>query len=149
MDRATEIRGKIMTALSGLKYSNTSNTSIPVFDEVVNPAVTLPAVGGAQEVYVVLQDQQEQYAAVQTVCNPRFELSVTIRVVTKWGKVGKKKLCEDIGDTIINLLRDDRGASKIDGIDKVLLVTAQSIAETTINNVAFSKIIILNFIKNG
>jgi hypothetical protein len=74
---------------------------------------------------------------------------MTIRVVTKWGTVGKKKLCEDIGDTIINLLRDDRGASKIDGIDKVLLVTAQSIAETTINNIAFSKIIILNFIKNG
>jgi len=47
------------------------------------------------------------------------------------------------------LLRYDRGASRIDGIDKVLLVTAQSIAETTINNIAFSKIIILNFIKNG
>ena len=78
-----------------------------------------------------------------------FNLNMTIRVVTKWGTVGKKKLCEDIGDTIINLLRDDRGASKIDGIDKVLLVTAQSIAETTINNIAFSKIIILNFIKNG
>lgn len=146
MDRATEIRGKVITALSTLKYGT---VSIPVFDEVVNPNISLPSVDGSIATYVVIQDQQEQLNAVQTVDAPRFNLNMTIRVVTKWGTVGKKKLCEDIGDTIINLLRDDRGASKIDGIDKVLLVTAQSIAETTINNVAFSKIIILNFIKNG
>ena len=146
MDRATDIRGKIMTALSGLKYSN---TSIPVFDEVVNPAVTLPSVGGAQEVYVVIQDQQEQYAAVQTVCNPRFELSVTIRVVTKWSNIGSKKLSEDIGDSIMTLLRDDRGASKIEGIQRVELVTARSVAEYTNTNLAFTKVIILKFIKNG
>ena len=111
--------------------------------------ISLPSVDGSIATYVVIQDQQEQLNAVQTVDAPRFNLNMTIRVVTKWGTVGKKKLCEDIGDTIINLLRDDRGTSKIDGIDKVLLVTAQSIAETTINNIAFSKIIILNFVKNG
>lgn len=146
MDRATEIRGKIFEALSDLEHNG---VKIPIFDEVVNPAVTLPAVGGAQEVYVVIQDQQEQYAAVQTVCNTRFELSVTIRVVTKWSNVGSKKLSEDIGDSIMTLLRDDRGASKIDGIQRVKLVTARSVAEYTNTNLAFTKVIILKFIKNG
>ena len=146
MDRATEIRGKIMTALSGLKHLN---VSVPVFDEVVNPSVAIPSIDGADEVYVMLQDQQEQYSAVQTVCNPRFDLNLTIRVGTKWGLVGKKKTCEDIGDTIINLLRDSRGGSKLTDIQKVELVTARSIAEHTNSNLSFSKIIILNFIKNG
>ncbi len=146
MDRATDVRGKVITALSTLKYGT---ISIPVFDEIVNPNITLPSVDGSIATYVIIQDQQEQLNVIQTVDAPRFNLNMTIRVVTKWGTVGKKKLCEDIGDSIINLLRDDRGTSKITGIDKILLVTAQSISETTINNIAFSKIIILNFIKNG
>ena len=74
---------------------------------------------------------------------------MTIRIVTKWGLTGSKKLCEDIGDTVINLLRDDRGASKVDGISNVELVTARSISEVSQTNIAFSKVLILNFIKNG
>ena len=146
MDRATYIRGEVMSKLTGLQHLG---VAIPVFDEFVNPNATIPSIGGAQEVYIILQDQQTDMNAVQTVCAPRFNLSMTIRIVTKWGLTGSKKLCEDIGDTVINLLRDDRGASKINGISKVELVTARSISEVSQTNIAFSKILILNFIKNG
>ena len=146
MDRATEIRGKIFEALNGLEYNG---IRIPVFDEFVNPNVTLPSVEGALSAYVVIQDQQEMMSPIQTVCNPRFELDVTIRVVTTWGTVGSKKLCEDIGNEIMYKLKDDRGSSKITGIDKVTLVSARSLAESTSSNLAFSKIIILKFEKNG
>lgn len=146
MDRATYIRGEVIGKLAGLQHLG---VAVPVFDEFVNPNATLPAIGGAQEVYVILQDQQTDMNATQTVCAPRFNLSMTIRIVTKWGLTGSKKLCEDIGDMVINLLRDDRGASKIDGISKVELVTARSLSEVSQTNIAFSKILILNFIQNG
>ena len=146
MDRATEIRGKVLTALGAFKHQN---IDIPIFDEVVNPSVSIPKIAGADGVYVLIQDQQEQYSSVQNACNPRFDLNMTIRVVTKWGLVGSKKLCEDIGDTIINKLRDSRGRSLIPDIQKVELVYTRSIAEYSSTNLAFSKVLILNFIKNG
>ncbi|MDD2300628.1 MAG: hypothetical protein PHU69_13460 [Fermentimonas sp.] len=157
MDRATYIRGQVLskfdkiTLSDGSKWDalNFNNALIPVFDEFVNPKVPIPSVGGAQEAYIILQDQQTNMNAVQTVCAPRFNISMTIRIVTKWGLTGSKKLCEDIGDTVINLLRDDRGASKINGISHVELVTARSMSEESQTNIAFSKILILNFIKNG
>ena len=92
MDRVTEIRGKVMTALSGYKHNG---VAVPVFDEVVNPSVVLPTIAGAQ-VYIVLQDQQETPNAVQTLCSPRSNVNLTIRVVTIFGPVGNKKLSEDI-----------------------------------------------------
>lgn len=146
MDRATEIRGKVLTAIGTLKHQN---IDIPIFDEVVNPSVSIPKIAGSDGVYVLIQDQQEQYSAVQNACTPRFDLNMTIRVVTKWGIAGSKKLCEDIGDTIINKLRDSRGSSLIPDIQKVELVYTRSIAEYSSTNLAFSKVLILNFIKNG
>ena len=145
MDRITFVRGKVMEALSGYKFNG---VAIPVFDEVVNPSTTLPVINGAQT-YIMLQDQQMIYNAVQTYCNPRFNISLTIKVVTIFGMVGNKKLSEDIGDEIINLLRTDRNGSKLDGIDKIELVTSRSVNEITTERTAFSKIFILNFIKNG
>ena len=88
MDRATDIRGKVLTAIGTLKHKT---VTIPIFDEVVNPAVTIPAVDGAVGAYVLLQDQQEQYSAIQTVCNPRFDLNMTIRVVTNGGNSMERK----------------------------------------------------------
>lgn len=146
MDRATDIRGKVLTAIGILRHKT---VTIPIFDEVVNPAIAIPAVDGAVGVYVLIQDQQEQYSSIQTVCAPRFDLNMTIRVVTKWGAVGKKKVCEDIADDILSKLRDARGASLIAGIQHVELITARSIAEYTVGQLAFSKVIILNFKKNG
>ena len=145
MDRITFVRGKVIEALSGYKFNG---VAIPVFDEVVNPSTTLPVISGAQT-YIMLQDQQMIYNAVQTYCNPRFNISLTIKVVTIFGMVGNKKLSEDIGDEIINLLRTDRNGSKLDGIDKIELVTSRSVNEITTERTAFSKIFILNFIKNG
>jgi hypothetical protein len=146
MDRSTIVRMKIFEALNGFEYSG---VTIPVFDEVVNPNVSLPSISGAEEVYIVLQDQQQHPSSVQTFCDPRFDLNITIRVVTKWGLVGSKKLCEDIGDAVLSLLRTDRGESKIAGISKILLPVSQSISETTKSNLSYSKINILNCIYNG
>ena len=145
MDRITFVRGKVINALSGYKFNG---VGIPVFDEVVNPSTALPVINGAQT-YIMLQDQQMIYNAVQTYCTPRFNISLTIKVVTIFGLVGNKKLSEDIGDEIINLLRTDRDGSKLDGIDKIELVTSRSVNEITTERTAFSKIFILNFIKNG
>ena len=145
MDRITFVRGKVIQALSGYKFNG---VDVPVFDEVVNPSIELPVINGAQT-YIMLQDQQMIYNAVQTYCNPRFNISLTIKVVTIFGMVGNKKLSEDIGDEIINLLRTDRDGSKLDGIDKIELVTSRSVNEVSTERTAFSKIFILNFIKNG
>ena len=145
MDRVTEIRGKVMTALSGYKHNG---VAVPVFDEVVNPSVALPTIAGAQ-VYIVLQDQQETPNAVQTLCAPRSNVNLTIRVVTIFGTIGNKKLSEDIGDEVLDLIRDDRGGSKLSGIKDVELPIARSLSEVTAENISFSKILILNFVKNG
>lgn len=145
MDRVTFVRGKVINALSGYKFNG---VSIPVFDEVVNPDVALPVINGAQT-YIILQDQQMIYNAVQTYCNPRFNISLTIKVVTIFGNTGNKKLSEDIGNDILNLLRDDRGKSKLSDISEVQLDVSRSMNETTSTRVAFSKIFILSFIKNG
>lgn len=145
MDRITFVRGNVIQALSGYKFNG---VAIPVFDEVVNPDVTLPVINGAQT-YIILQDQQMIYNAVQTYCNPRFNISLTIKVVTIFGNTGSKKLSEDIGNDILNLLRDDRGNSKLSDISEVQLDVSRSLNETTSTRVAFSKIFILSFIKNG
>ena len=145
MDRITFVRGKVIEALSGYKFNG---VDVPVFDEVVNPSIELPVINGAQT-YIMLQDQQMIYNAVQTYCNPRFNISLTIKVVTIFGMVGNKKLSEDIGDEIVNLLRTDRDGSKLDGIDRIELVTSRSVNEVSTERTAFSKIFILNFIKNG
>ena len=145
MDRITFVRGKVINALSGYKFNN---VAIPVFDEVVNPSTTLPVISGAQT-YIMLQDQQMIYNAIQTYCNPRFNISLTIKVITIFGNTGNKKLSEDIGNDILNLLRDDRGKSKLSDISEVQLDVSRSMNETTATRVAFSKIFILNFIKNG
>lgn len=146
MDRATFIREKVFQALSGFAYGG---AVVPIFDELVNPAVPIPAISGADEVYIILQDQNESYSVTQTVCDPRFDLNLTIRVVTAWGLIGSKKVCEEIGDSILNLIRTSRGESKIEEIKEIELVTAQSIAEYSDAQVSFSKVLNLNFVKNG
>ena len=52
---------------------------IPVFDGIVNPNVKLPTIGKAA-CYIVIQDQQENPAAVQNMCNERLEHNITTRV---------------------------------------------------------------------
>ena len=145
MDKATEVRMKVFQVLNGFKFNN---AEIPVFDEVVNTRTTLPSVGGAQQVYIMLQDQQVVYNPVQTQCAPRFDVNLTIKVVTIFGTEGSKKLSEDIGHQLLKLIRDNRGGSKIDGVQRVDLNINRSQNETTLTNVAFSKIFILTFVVN-
>jgi len=146
MDNATFIRYKVFEKLNGFTFSG---VEIPIFDEYVNPSVSLPSINGSHETYIISQDQTEEYNETQTICDPRFNLNLTIRIITTWGLVGSKKLCEDIGDAILNLLRDKRGVSKIEGIKDVELLTAQSLPEYSDSQISFSKVLILNFIKNG
>ena len=77
MDRATEIRGKVITALSTLKYGS---VSIPVFDEVVNPNISLPSVDGSIATYVVIQDQQEQLKVSANIEQAQMQLPTVYRV---------------------------------------------------------------------
>ena len=146
MDRATYIRTKVFEKLNGLTFNG---IEIPIFDEYVNPSVTIPSPNGSNETYIIIQDQYEEYNETQTVCDPRFDLNLTIRVVTTWGNVGSKKLCEDIANEVELLLRDSRSNTTIEGVKQVDLINAQSIAEYADSSISFSKILTLNFIKNG
>lgn len=146
MDRATYIRTKVFEKLNGLTFGG---VEIPIFDEYVNPSVTIPSVKGSNETYIIIQDQYEGYNETQTVCDPRFDLNLTIRVVTTWGNVGSKKLCEDIANEVELLLRDSRSNTTIAGVKQVDLINAQSTAEYADSSISFSKILTLNFIRNG
>jgi hypothetical protein len=146
MDRATYIRTKVFEKLNGLTFGG---VEIPIFDEYVNPSVTIPSVNGSNETYIIIQDQYEGYNETQTVCDPRFDLNLTIRVVTTWGNVASKKLCEDIANEVELLLRDSRSNTTIAGVKQVDLINAQSIAEYADSSISFSKILTLKFIKNG
>ena len=146
MDRATYIREKVFAKLNGYTFGG---VEIPVFDEYVNPSIPIPSPNGSNETYIIIQDQYEGYNETQTVCNPRFDLNLTIRVVTTWGNVASKKLCEDIANEVELLLRDSRGQTTIAGVKQVDLINAQSIAEYADSSISFSKILTLKFIKNG
>ena len=145
MDKATEVRVKVFQTLNGFKFND---IEIPVFDEVVNSHASIPSIGGAQQVYIMLQDQQVVYNPIQTACAPRFDVNLTIKVVTIFGVDGSKKLSEDIGHQLLKLIRDNRGGSKIDGVQRVDLNINRSQNETTLTNTAFSKIYILTFVVN-
>ena len=150
----TYIREKVFSKLNDIVNDGDVNglyfedKFIPVFDEYVNPNITIPVVRGAST-YIILQDQSEQFSSIQNVCNVVFDLSLTIRIVTKFGTVGGKKLSEDIGREVINRIMTKRGDSKIEGIKRVELINSTSYSEQSKTNLAFSKILILNFIKNG
>lgn len=148
MNRSTTIRQLVFQALQSYTYKG---VSIPVFDEIVNTNVPIPAVGGAMEVYIVIQDQQEYYDAVQNVCHSRFDNNLTIRVVTKWGLVGSKEVCETIGSEIQALIRTNKGTCLLpdSNIERIDVSMSRTISEVTQSNVSFSNITTLNFIYNA
>ena len=135
MNISTIIRGKYITALSGLKYDN---TLIPVFDEVVNPSATIPVINGA-ECYIILQGQQERDAGIQNFCTYRIEADITVRIVTKFGTVGGKKLSEDIAALVDGRIRSGRDTNKIN-VQQVDVIE-QSTVETSKEHLAFQKIL--------
>ena len=136
MNISTIIRGKYITALSGLKYNN---VLIPVFDEVVNPSATIPVINGA-ECYVILQNQQERDGGMQIYCQYRILADITVKVVTKFGTVGGKKLSEDIADLIDAKIRNGRNGNLI-SVSNVSVVE-RSTVESSSQHLAFQKILI-------
>lgn len=148
MDVSTTIRTSLASVLSPLIYEvdedEDNDVTIPIFDEVVNPNVALPSLEGAIEVYVIIQDQQSQDSPNQTTCSVSIDADVTIRIVTKWGTVGSKRLCEEIGTLIDDKIRTLRNESKLSGVRKTRLTLSRTITETTDSNLAFSKILIYN-----
>ena len=136
MNISTIIRGKYITALSGLNYNN---ILIPVFDEVVNPSVTIPTINGA-ECYVILQNQQERDGGMQIYCQYRILADITVKVVTKFGTVGGKKLSEDIADLIDAKIRNGRNGNFI-SVSNVSVIE-RSTVESSSQHLAFQKILI-------
>lgn len=136
MNISTIIRGKYIQALSGLKYGN---VAIPIFDEVVNPSAVIPVINGA-ECYVILQNQQERDDGIQIYCQYRILADITVKVVTKFGTTGGKKLSEDIADLIDSKIRSGRNANLISVSDVSLI--ERSTIESNKDNLAFQKILI-------
>lgn len=135
MNISTIIRGKYITALTGLKYSN---IAIPIFDEVVNPTVTIPVISGA-ECYILLQGQQERDAGIQNFCTYRIEADITVKIVTKYNTTGGKKLSEDIAALVDGKIRSGRDTNLI-SVQQVDLME-RSTVETSKENIAFQKIL--------
>lgn len=135
MNISTIIRGKYTEALKGLEYEG---TPIPIFDETVNPASAIPIINGA-ECYVVFQNQQERMAGIQNFCKIRIQADITVRVVTKYGLTGGKKLSEDIADIIDSRIRSYRGNNI--GVERVDLIQ-RSTVEQGKENTAYQKILI-------
>ena len=144
MNPITTIRGKIIDALADFSYGR---KKIPVFDELVNPAVKLPTVQRA-ETYIVIQDQQDSFAAVQTCCNERRTIDTTIRIVTKFQQIGTKKLCEDIGKTVDLLIRGGRQKSNLSEVQKINLAVNRTMTEVSDYATAYSNILIYEFTLN-
>lgn len=136
MNISTIIRGKYITALSGLKYNN---VVIPIFDEVVNPSTAIPVINGA-ECYVILQNQQEREDSTQVFCQYRILADITVKVVTKFGTVGGKKLSEDIADLIDAKIRNGRNGNLI-SVSNVSVIE-RSTVESSSQHLAFQKILI-------
>jgi len=148
MDINTIVREKVITALETSKevvnhnevsYIQYNGVNIPIFDEVVNPNIPIPDVNRAGT-YIIIQDQQSSDAAIQHICGVRLTVNLTIKVVTRWGTIGFKNVCENIGSLIDSKLRDLRSNSKLSDVQEVKLSVSRTITETTISNIAFSKI---------
>ena len=134
MNITTDIRIRYFNKLNGLEHNG---VAIPVFDEVVTTSGV--SIGGA-EVYIVLQDQQSFDAPIQTYCDYDIASEITVRVVTKYGLVGSKRLCEDIAKKVDNLIRNGRVGNHIN-LKNVELVNSRVISETSLTATAYSCIL--------
>lgn len=136
MNVATEIRQKYFDKINGIKYKG---QTIPVFDEIVNPNEEIPVIDNA-EIYIILQDQQE-HDAIQDYCHYNIQADITIKVVTKFGIIGSKKISEDIAKQIDDIIRDGRLKNNIE-VHDVRLSVSRSLTEVTENSVAYQKVMI-------
>jgi hypothetical protein len=148
MDINTVVREKVIAVLetsrevvnfNDVSYIQYNGINIPIFDEFVNPNIPIPEVNKAAT-YIIIQDQQSSDSAVQHTCAVRLTANLTIKVVTKWGTIGFKNVCENIGSLIDSKLRDLRSNSKLSDVQEVKLSISRTQTEKTLSNIAFSKI---------
>lgn len=146
MNISEAVRRAVLTAIGTVVVDG---VTIPVFDELVNPNVTLPTIRGAKA-YILIQDQQETEGQ-QNYCTYRQEANYTIKAVTIFntGGVASKRVCEDIGALVESRIKptgkthalvDANGFS----FQNTIKVTGRTIPEFASGTTAFSKVLIFN-----
>lgn len=128
--------------------------TIPVFDELVNPNVTIPTVRGAQS-YILIQDQQEVEGS-QNFCTYRQEANYTVKAVTIFnsGGVASKRLCEDIAEIVEKRIKPTgKSHALIDAngysFQKTSKEVSRTITEFAGGKASFSKVNIFNTTVNS
>lgn len=150
MDISQSIRESVYQAISNISIDG---KTIPVFDGVVNPNVSIPIVRNAS-CYIVIQDQQETLSAFQNMCSERMDQSLTIRIVTKFTTSGvtDRTISEEISDRVKKAIRSGRSHNLISNsvtIQKVSAPIAQQSDEFANGQTAFSKILIYTITVNN
>ena len=98
---ASSLRKSIIDSISPLIVQG---TTIPIFDERVNPNTQLASFQGSQA-YVIISDQTE-VETTSDKCGVRQSANITVDIVTKYPlNGGGKKACEDIS-AVIQLIID-------------------------------------------
>jgi hypothetical protein len=93
---ASSLRKSIIDSITPLIVQG---TTIPIFDERVNPNTQLANFQGSQA-YVIISDQAET-ETTDNKCGVRQSVNITVDIVTKYPlNGGGKKACEDISNVI-------------------------------------------------
>jgi hypothetical protein len=93
---ASSLRKSIIDSISPLIVQG---TTIPIFDETVNPNTQLASFQGSQA-YIIISGQIET-ETTDNKCGVRQSANITVDIVTKYPlNGGGKKACEDISNVI-------------------------------------------------
>lgn len=150
MDVSEALRRAYFTALTPLVVDG---VTIPVFDEYVNPNITIPVLDQS-EVYVIIQDQQE-IEGVQNFCSYRQNCNITLRIVTKYetNKQLGKKVAEKISNVVQSKIKPTGKTHALINANgytfqRVNKEVSQTLFEQSASLTAISKVIIYNNIVN-
>lgn len=146
MDVSEALRRAYFTLLNPLVVDG---VTIPVFDEFVNPGMSIPVLDNAS-VYVVLQDQQE-VEGTQNFCAYRQNCNITVRVVTKYPTnmaIGKR-VSEKVSNVIQSIIKPTGKTHALTNgngysYQRVTKDVSRSLFEEANGQTAISKVIIYN-----
>lgn len=149
MDISGAIRTALFQSISGISLDG---VSIPVFDGIVNPNVTIPTIRNANA-YIVLQDQQESEASNQNMCSERITANITVRIVTKYATSGvvDRTLCDTIAGLVHASVRSGRNhnlTTSTVNIQNVEYPISRNIDEFAAGQTALSRVIIYSITAN-
>lgn len=150
MDASQAIRTAVYQAIDGLIYGG---KVIPVFDGMVNPSVIIPSINFGS-CYIILNDQQETAAPIQTMCSERILANITIKVVVKYStsNVTDRTVCEGIADLVQKAIRENRQhklSSTDINIQKVSMPISRNMEEFASGQTALSKVLIYSITANN